>query len=254
MSTHPNYMPTGTEEYIDWEGNLLSTYAPYKGLFGEEVCTDEELEQRVTDHSQLVQIRDAARHADEYKQAMIAIRDAVIGGPKIGLQVAKPDPGIVLSFTATAGGHVKDFGEWVKKIKASPKYNPATHGIIFHIEAGPLPPPDFLNMVSTGYADWDGQGAITTFRTIPRGANGYYVYFEHNGVEELKIASGRGHSNPVQTPPLGPDGKLSLTIITRLEVGGKVVGLPTRQSILLQKDLPARFGVIIEDKVGTQEL
>jgi hypothetical protein len=85
------------------------------------------------------------------------------------VQVPKPDPGIELIFTAAQSGHVKDYGDWVKRIKASPKHNPETHGLIFRIETGPLLPPDYINLRSTGYTEWDGEDTLKIFRTIPRG-------------------------------------------------------------------------------------
>ena len=250
-SNRPTYMPQGDNDYIDWEGNILSTYPTYLGLFGEEVQTQEQLDEKILGHGQLVQVRDAAAHAEEYRHTLTGLRGQLIDGPEQTRQVTKPDPGMELGFTASLGGHVKQYTAWVKAIKASPKYNPAIHGILFRIETGPLPAPDYLNMESTGYTEWDW---LRPFRTIPRGADGYNIHFDMgDGKEELKGSSGLGHGW-VKAPALPGNGLLMFKLITRLTHQGKEVGRPTWQILNLQKDLPARFGVLVENKKGTPEL
>jgi hypothetical protein len=49
-------------------------------------------------------------------------------------------------------------------------------------------------------------------------------------------------------------GLLMFKLITHLTDGGKRVGQPTWQILNLQRDLPAKFGVVVEQKKGTPEL
>jgi hypothetical protein len=248
------YMPAGDDDYIDWEGNLLTAYPPYRGLFGDEVIEEQDLEAKVEEHGLLVALRDAARHAEEYKQSLNAVRGQIIDGPEQQVQVDKPDPKIELMFTAAQGGHVKEYSAWVKRIKASPKYNKETHGLIFRIEPGPLPPPDYINLKSTGYTEWDGAETLKLFRTIPRGADGYEIFFDlGDGREDFKGASGKGHGT-VKAPVLPVSGLLMFKLITHLTNGVQRVGQPTWQVLNLQRDLPAKFGVVVEQKKGTPEL
>jgi hypothetical protein len=247
-------MPEGDDDYIDWEGNILSSYPPYRTLFGDEVIEEQDLEQYTVEHGELVAIRDGAQHAEEYKQSLNAVRGQIIDSVSGMVQMPKPDPKMTLGFAASRAGHVKEYSAWVKRIKASPVYNPQSHGVIFRVEPAPLQAPDYLNLRSTGYTEWDGQEWLRPFRTLPRGTDGYNVYFDlGDGKEELKGSSGLSHGW-IKAPALPSNGLLMFKLITRLTHEGKEVGRPTRQILNLQKDLPARFGVQVEDKKGTPEV
>jgi hypothetical protein len=243
-------MPEKDDDYLDWEANLLTTYPPYLPLFGDTVITPQQLAAKVTGHARLVALRDAGKHAEEYKRALNALRRQLLDGPAQTLEMPRPDPALNLDFPASPGGRIREFHAWVGRIKAAKPYNPESHGPILRIEPGPLPPPDFINMQSTGYTQYDGTEWLHLFRTIPRGADSYHIYLDTgDGREQLVGAGGLSHSK-VKAPPLPANGLLQPKLITRLTRRGATVGQPTWQVLNLQRDLPARFGVMIREKKG----
>jgi hypothetical protein len=231
-------MPDTVEKLNDWISRFLNNLKPLLGLL--EIDQEETYDPLVEDLALLQDTLTCIDNIDTIRPSLIKTRNEQLFDNDLNGQVPSPrEPGNIFpAFSKARKGLVKRIDNLVKTIKAHPAYTPTLGQELGIIPPEP-PPVDYTKVRSHGHDEYDGGNQLALFRTIAHGCDGSKVWLniDRTGYTD-KTTSGHSHC-PITLEP-APKTKTLYEIKTQQTRSGKLVGVATTSSLILQEGMPVK--------------
>jgi hypothetical protein len=236
----PNYMPNTEAELIAWLSRFLNNLLPLLGLL--EIDREETYDPLLEDLGMVQDTRSCIGDIDTIRPALTDTKDEQLYANDLSGEVVSPrQPGRIFpAFSKARKGLVKRIDNLVKTIKAHPNYTESI-GFELGIIAPEPPPVDYTKVRSHGHDAYDGGNQLELLRTIAHGCDGYKIWLniDHAGYAD-KDAVTSGHSNCTLTLNPVPVTRTLYEIKTQQTRAGKLVGVATTSTIILQQGMPVK--------------
>jgi hypothetical protein len=214
----PNYMPDTEAKLIDWLSRFLNNLLPLLGLL--EIDKEETYDPLVEDLGMVRDTRSCIDNIDTIRPALTDTKDEQLFANDLYGEVVSPrEPGRIFpAFGKARKSLVKRVDLLVRNIKNHRNYTESI-GRELGIIAPEPPPVDYAKVRSHGHDEYDGGNQLALFRTIAHGCDGYKIWLNID------------HA---------PQTKTLYEIKTQQTRAGKLVGVATTSSLILQQGMPVK--------------